>query len=367
MAINKKLIQKGQATIAAFSNAAQLTIPTTIVLGKTFLSFTWSASDLQTPEGGLVRGRFLDANNMRFERNASPNESITIEWTIVEYTASSNISVEEIFVGTVGNGTTQAIADIGAIGNGFVVASWENNGLQGDGDDFCFPEITDTDEITFRMQTGTIDQLTMYVISSSDPGFSVQIAQTSDGTTGSSPQTGNITTAVNQGRTILRSYSKDNAGSIDFGWLGTVEFFDNDTIEWFFGDTTAKTFYAYVIEWPTNWEAHWQFNFGTGNVINITIANNPIVVANSFLFDGSGNGISNGRVPNETIDNYGTVCFRYIFTTTTITATRDENFGRNANVTPFILEQTSVAPEGGVSGTNNLRGNLKGDLMGGFQ
>jgi len=367
MAINLKLIQKGQSTIAASANAVQLTIPTTIVLGKAFLTFTWSASNLQTPEGGLVRGRFLDASNMRFERNASPSESITIEWTIVEYTAGSNITVEELFLGTAGNGTTLAITDIGAIGNGFVVASWENNGLIADGDDFCFPEITSATQITIRMQTGTIDQMTLFVVSSTDPGFSVQIAQTTDGTTGASPQSGNITTAVDQGRTILRSYSKDNAGSADFGWLGTVEFFDNDTIEWFFGDTSAKTFYAYVIEWPTNWEAHWQFNFGTGNVITITIANNPIVIADSFLFDGSGNGISNARVPTEFVDNYGVVCMRATFTTTTITATRGANFGREANFTPFILEQTSVAPEGGAAGNNNLRGNLKGDLIGGFQ
>ena len=367
MAINKELIQKGQTTISASSNNSQLTIPTTIVLGKAFLTFTWKAGNLQTPEGGLVEGRFLDADNMRFERNGSPGEAIVIEWTIVEFTAGSDISIEELSLGSAGNGTTLAITDIGAIKNGFVVASWKNNGLIADEDDFCFPEITDTDEITIRMQSGTIDHMTLFVISSSDSDFNVQIAQTSDGTTGSSPQSGNITNPVTQNRSILRSYSKDNAGTADFGWLGTVEFFDDDTIEWHFGDTSAKTFYAYVIEWPTNWESHWQNDSSAGNTITITIANNPIVIADSFLFDGSGNGISNARVPTEFGDNYGVVCMKMTFTTTTITAIRDQNFGRTAIATPFILEQTSVAPEGGINQLVNSglvnRGLINGGLV----
>ena len=180
MAIRTKLIQRGTFTLASGVSGVQSTI-IAVDLSKAFLKFTYRSSNTTDMESGLLRGNFLTTTDIRVERQTTSATTITINWTVVEFTSGSNINIEQVDLFNVTSATTAAITNVGSTSNAFMIASWRDNGSVGGGGSFISPKFNSTTQLGFNLQSGSIAAVSVFVVSSSE--LSVQHIQTADPTT----------------------------------------------------------------------------------------------------------------------------------------------------------------------------------------
>lgn len=337
MAIRTKLIQKGIISITGSNIGAQFTI-TSVDQTKAFIQFTVRSNTSTVPESGLIRARFLTPTDIRFQRIGPSLQDVTIHWTVVEFTSGSNITVEEINVSSISNGTTAAITNVGSTANAFIIASWENSGTGFGPDDFLAPQFNTTSQLIFRMQSGTISGGTFFIVRSNE--LFVQHVQTADGTTAAGNIDVTIPTPIIENRSMALGYSKNNSGTVASTWMSTMEFASTTILRFLAGDTQAKTMYGQVIQWPSNFVTHWGFVFGTATSMNIAIdAGGVTDISRSYVVDGGAN-LSNARMSNEALGNLGEFSFSYDITTTTNVNVLRLVGGDNSTLTMWVIEDT---------------------------
>ena len=125
--------QSGFADIAAGTNSIGVGGLPSYVASRSLLVFTLRGGD-QRPDGSLVRGQKNGANSLLFTRNASPANSITIDWELYEFDAG--VQIQDI--NFTGNGSTGITAVTQA--RSFIVSSGYSvtGGVQSDEDTVRF-------------------------------------------------------------------------------------------------------------------------------------------------------------------------------------------------------------------------------------
>lgn len=349
MAIRTKQVLKGTVTINSGFTAVQVSIPS-VTLAKSLLTFTYRtvSYNITEPDSGLFRAWFINSTTIRFERAYPAGVALRINWNIQEFTAGSNINIEHLSASNVSDGSILAITDVGSISNAFVIASYENQGLDTAENDFLFPEITSTTQITNRLDVSMLDDVSYQVVSSSE--INTQIADTGN-ISGSSKLVAISTIAT--GRTVLKGYSESRSSSVAFSWLGTVEISSSTQLNFLYGSSGhSKRSYAYVIEWPSNFEAWWGFANTTADSTNISFG--PCSdVSRTVVYPLDTGNISNGRVGSESNDSFGVLSFDHEITSTSnIFVQRGAGFGNNATILTQALEDTGPSEDSG--GNNDL-------------
>jgi len=288
MALRIKTIQKGTATITSGNGFVTASI-TAVVADKTFLQFTYRPTSSE-PRKSSIRGFFNSTTEIRFEiQGAAESAGIPIEWQVVEFTAASDITIQEITDVDAGDGDTVAITAV-VIADTYLISSWDNNGVIWGGNDFMFPELTSTTEITFRMFTASVDATTIFVIES--PDMVTQLVSTLNSTS-LTPTT--TITAIVENRSFCSGFTKLDADSEDFKNLCSLEFASTTSIKRTRNATRQQDFHTYVVEMPTDWTTDFGTATISGGSTTASITISVTDTAKTFIVPGSGENFPSGN------------------------------------------------------------------------
>jgi hypothetical protein len=363
MAIRTKQIIKGSATLFNGSNGIQSSVlPNVASLGKAKLEFTYrtvGAGSNTDPENALVRGFFLGVGDIRFERVSTSGE-ILIDWTVIEYTSGSNINVQHLNLTNVSPGQNIAINNVGAVDQAYAIATIENTGITAGNDDFLFPQITSPTNLQIRMAAGSVSDLSLQVISSPD----LLVQQVDTGSVSGTPNQAFFGTPIDTTRTTIKPYSENTGNYAAFKWMGTAELAANNRVDFWWGDgSLIHRGWAYVIQWPVNFKARWQFTPNTtADSANVNINGGALLDVNrAYVISNGCSNFSNGRSSTEGADNWSVIASTwFIQNTTTLLWVRGNGFNNNFTNLSTVLEDTgpNVDPV-----TGGVRANINGGLI----
>jgi hypothetical protein len=364
MAIRTKQVLKGDVNIGSSASQVDVTI-SSVTLAKSLLTFTYKTDtfNITEPQHAMVRAYFVNSTTIRFVRDTATGVGLNIRWSVREFTSGSNINVEHINTTSVSNGSTVAITNVGSISNAFVVASYTNSGTVSGDDDFLFPEITSTTQITNRMASGNIDDICYQIVSSSE--LSTQIAATGS-ITGAS-QSVSIS-SVNTSRTELYGYSSNDGNNFAFSWLGTVEVSSSTSLNFLFGaSSSTKRAWAYVVEWPSNFTTYFGFTNSSSDSGSISYGPSSDITRCCSTELGL-HRFSSARCGTETNDSWGVLSFRLtIGSTSSISWARGAGFSNFSTILVQVIEDTgpSTDPSSGLFGNSLVNAGLvNGGLAG---
>ena len=148
-------IQKGSFTFTG-SNTTQNDTIIAVIKNKSFLTFTYknALGGPMVPDSAMLRGRINTGTTLTFSRVlASVGNNITVFWSVIEFTAISNVTVQhgsETLTGTGNNVSLSAINQ----SNAFPIITWQVSGGLLGRQELVRAQITSTTNLALTV-TGT--------------------------------------------------------------------------------------------------------------------------------------------------------------------------------------------------------------------
>ena len=332
--IRVNTLQSGTSTILSTTTSITASI-NAVTTAKSIIVASWRVNST-SPGTGCPLWYFSSTTQLTFECvSATVATGLIIDWTVIEFTSDSTISIEHGSVTAPAVNSTSTISAV-TLANAFVIASWKNGGTVFYDDDTIFPDLTATTTITWRELVASPDVVRYQVINSSEISSQKLSALAQTG----SPV--DITcSAIIQNRSFIASYLIANAAStgLDFNNAFTSEFTSTTNARFTRGNgVQSADINAYIVQLPLDWITQWATVAVVSTSTTATLSYASVNTTRAFPWSGASPTNTQGR-SNSANDSWANTAFTVdLNTSTSISLTREVAGPIAANFSSWVIE-----------------------------
>lgn len=324
MALQVKSVQRGTFSMTGTS---QTTTISAVTLNKSILFISIKAQGAN-PAGNLISAQLDSTTTIRFQRGATESLTVDITWTVVEFTAASNITVQRGSTSVSSTTTTQSITAVAGLNRAFTLGYTRVSSAATSGYEYreaVLHRLTSTTNINFEVHdTSHSPVVEWQVIESADI-----TVQTIHRTTVSGTSLNDTITAVVDARTSVHaSLASDQVQQLFQEKIYQYRLTSTTNVNASRNASSGDVdYFVYVVEWPSGVSVQRiePTSFTSGATTNVTITSVDLSRSGECNIGGTNFGIQSGdNSSSDSMDRYclslsltGPTNLRFIRTTNT--------------------------------------------------